>query len=259
MRSFPETQAELSEALAGGLPPRDLTAADRDEIARRFAVYQNNVMASLREALGRRFPVIARLVGEEFAAALFAAFARAHPPHSPLLFEYGTSMPGFLESFSPVRALPYLADVARLELARGQAYHAADAEPVPRSEIATAAARDPADLIFRLHPSVQVLASAHPVYSIWAINQPGAQRRPIASPKPENVLVARVDDEVVTERIDSGDAAFVNAILDGADYAQAAAAGEEHDTGFDPAPALARLIVANLIVGVGTGNGRTSQ
>ena len=51
---------------AGGVP------------SRRFGVYRNNVYASLIDVLAGRFPVVARLVGEEF----FRAMARAYVEQS---------------------------------------------------------------------------------------------------------------------------------------------------------------------------------
>jgi len=256
MSSYAELQADFDAALAAGTPPRDLTAPDPAETARRFAVYQNNVMASLREALGRRFLVVARLVGAEFAAALFAAFARAHPPESPLMFRYGARMPGFLETFPPVRGLPYLPDVARLELARGRAYHAADAVPATAEALAAASDRDPETLVFRLHPSVEVVTSDHPVHSIWAMNQPGATLRPIAAGTPEAALVARTRDRILTERIGPDAADFIAALASGASLAAAAGAARGREADFDPAPALARLIAAGLVTGIETTDGR---
>lgn len=77
-------QADLERAFRAGLwsgrVPDDVTAPAPAEIAARFAVYRNNVRAGLVTALRRRFPVVERLVGAQFAQAMFGEFARAHPP-----------------------------------------------------------------------------------------------------------------------------------------------------------------------------------
>lgn len=243
----PATQPAFRAAIFDGAPPADVTAPDPSEVDRRFAVYRNNVAHSLVEALRRRFPVIERLVGAEFASAMFGAFVRAHPPRSPLMMEYGDRMPGFLETFPPVAGLPYLADMARLELARGVAYHAADAEPLDRTALADAAGRAPETLRLRLHPSVQVLTSSHPVHRIWSMNQPGATPRPLADAGAESVLIARSGLTVLTLPLTAPAARFLTVLLAGGSLAEAgAAAGPD----FDPSEDLARLIGAGLIVDV---------
>ena len=82
---------------------------------KRFSVYRNNVASGLIKALEASFPVIRKLVGDEFFAAMAVVFARAHPPRSRLLAQYGDAFPDFLSRFPPVSHLGYLADVARLE------------------------------------------------------------------------------------------------------------------------------------------------
>lgn len=232
-----------------GLIPADVTARDPSEVERRYAVYRNNVLVGLVEALRQRFPVIERLVGDEFARAMFGAFARAHPPRSPLMMRYGEAMPAFLETFPPVGRLPYLADVARLEIARGAAYHAADAAPIGTERLAALAAADPDDLRLELHPGTQVLRSRFPVHSIWAANQPGAEKRRIVMDAGEAALVGRRGLGVVTRRLSVGGATFVEALLGGASFGAAAGAAIGADPEFDASVELARLISDRLIVG----------
>ena len=55
---------------------------------------------------------------------------RATPPTSPLLFEYGRDFPDFIERYEHAQSMPWLADVARIERAWLDAYHAADAQPL---------------------------------------------------------------------------------------------------------------------------------
>jgi len=92
-------------------------------------------MAGLGKALKSRFPVVEKIVGEEFFAAMTRVFVKAQPPRSPLLATYGDDFPDFIATFEPARGLPYLADVARLEATRTRSYHAATSRPSARSTL----------------------------------------------------------------------------------------------------------------------------
>ncbi|MFW5654694.1 MAG: putative DNA-binding domain-containing protein, partial [Roseicyclus sp.] len=148
----------------GAPPPPGLTDGRGRPAGRRFDVYRNNVCASLAEALRAAFPAVATLVGEEFFRAMAHVFLRADPPADPRLQLWGGAFPGFLARFEPVAHLPYLADVARLELGLRQSYHAADAAPLPLGDLDAA---EVLDLRPRVAPATLVLASRFPVLSIW--------------------------------------------------------------------------------------------
>ena len=242
--------AVFRAGLSGGALPEGVTAVGEAE--RRFAVYRNNVAHSLTEALGRRFPVVARLVGAEFFRAMARVFIAQHPPASPVLLDWGAAFPGFLEGFPPVAGLPYLPGVARIERARGRAYHAADAAPV--SPAALAGARSPEALRLRLPPSVSLVASDWPIASIWAANQPGADPGAMRASGPEVALILRDRAlEVPVRALAPGDAALVTALLAGQALGPAALQAQLAEPGHDPAAVLAYLMQAGAIIGVEEG------
>jgi hypothetical protein len=167
-------------------PPPGLTDAQGRPAGRRFDVYRNNVAASLGDALATGFPVISKLLGEEFFRAMAGVFLRAHPPGDPRLQLWGAKFPGFLARFDPVAHLPYLPDMARLELGLRQSYHAADATPLP------IAGRDPAEVLAlrpRLAPATLILRSRFPVLTIWQKNTGRPDLR--ITWRPQDVLIAR--------------------------------------------------------------------
>ncbi len=107
---------------------------------RRYGVYRNNVTVSLIDALAAVYPATRRITGPDFFRAMARLHVRATPPSSPLLFEYGRGFPAFIAGYEHARPMPWLADVARIERAWLDAYHAADAEPLAaESRRATAA------------------------------------------------------------------------------------------------------------------------
>ncbi|OYU14108.1 MAG: DUF2063 domain-containing protein [Alphaproteobacteria bacterium PA4] len=176
----------------------------------RFAIYQRNHVSSLVAALARTFPVVKRLVGDDFFAAMAARFVLQAPPRSRIIAEYGGDFAAFVAAFEPAETLPYLADVARLEHARVAAFHAADHEGFDldgEGAIAAALTRRIA-----LHPSATLLASPHPVLGLWQANQretPGA----VARWAPETLIIHRDGDAIAHSPLDDFAAEFVTTLL----------------------------------------------
>lgn len=248
MPAHPDVLTAFAAGLAMGALPAGITAHSADEVSRRFGVYRNNVAVGLTDALAQRFPVIGRLVGAEFFGAMAQVYLAAHPPKSPVLLEWGQTFPDFLLTFLPVAAYPYMADVARIEVARGQAYHAADADAIAPERIA-AAAHDPGRITLTLHPSVQVLHLSHPGVTIWTANQPDAGAKPLTLVGSEIALVLRDRNlQVPVVAIDPGDAALIQAIQKSETLMAAAQNGAFAQPGHDPQPILVRLMQAGVFV-----------
>jgi hypothetical protein len=247
--AHPDTITAFAAALKGGPPPSFLTAHAPEEVVRRLSVYRNNVATSLSEALAARFPVIQRLVGDDFFAAMARLFAETHRPQSPVLSVWGDSFPTFLETFPPLVSWPFMADVARIEYARGVAFHAADARPIDPTRLAAA---DPATLCLALHPSVMLLRLTHPAVSIWARHQPGGDQLPTGS-GPESALILRDPTFAVHVRaLDVGDAALIAALIDGATLGAAALAAQSAAPGHNPQLILVDLMRLGAITEPGT-------
>jgi len=186
---------------------------------KRFDVYRNNVVVSLTDALGVAFPVVRKLVGEANFRVLARAFLAVHPPASPRLMLWGDALPRFIESFEPARSLGYLPDVARLEQALRESYHAADAAPFDPAALAGLSPDEIMALRLCLAPSVRLLASPWPVLSIWRYNtSPGAPKPVMAA---EEVLVSRPGFDPEPAALPEGGAAFLGAIDRGASLGEA--------------------------------------
>lgn len=236
-------QARFAAALLRPDPhcPPGLRTHNGSDPGARFDVYRNNVVSSLVGALADTFPVTRQLVGDEFFGAMARRFVLEQPPLSPLLCEYGDEFAGFVESFAPAASLPYLADMARLERARVQAYHADDAPALSAGEIAPFLS-DPRALALshvEFHPSARLVQSDHAVVSLWAAHQGHGEIERVDPSSPEAALVLREGDDAAVVRVPPAAAAFIRALMDGAALADAAAAP---DPPFDLAASLAILI-----------------
>jgi hypothetical protein len=240
-------QTDFAAALldADRRPPTELMAAD---IGERFAVYRNNVVSGLSRALAAGFPATEAIVGPEFFAAMAAIYVRVLPPTSPVLLHYGASLPEFLARFAPAAELSYLADVARLELAYTQAFHAADAAPLPADRLGSIAAEGLGVVRVALHPSLQILRSAHPVATIWAMNTGRAPLGEIEDWTAQDVLLLRPHYDTVAIPLAPGEAEFLLQLQAGASMAEAAAAALQDAADFDLATALAALFTRGAVI-----------
>lgn len=210
---------------------------------KRFSVYRNNVASSLTRALEAAFPTVRMLVGEEFFAAMAVVFLRAHPPRSRMLMLYGDEMAGFLERFPPVAHLGYLPDVARVDQAMRESYHAADSVPLPESDFQRLIGADIANLKLHLAPSLRVVRSRWPVVSIWVANHEGGA---VVGSAPEDAVILRPEFDPRPNRLPAGAAVFLAGLQRGQSLGEAVEAAGEMDL---PAT-LALLIQGRAIAGV---------
>ncbi len=227
--------------------PRSVTSHNFRTPAKRFGVYRNNVVAGLVNALRLQFPIVEKIVGEDFFAAMARIYAITHPPRSPLLMLYGDTFADHIATFEPASALPYLPDVARLEIARSRAYHAADTEPFDPTRLQGLGPRELRHIRVALHPSAQIIRSRHPMVTIWAMNSGEAELRAIEDEGPEDALVARPRLEVEVRWLPPGGAAFLQALSAGDALGTAAESAGRDNSQFDFTVNLAGLIRSSVI------------
>lgn len=170
--------------------PEGLTDGHDRPAGRRYGVYRNNVTVSLREALVAGFPSIVSLIGRENFDHVARAYLRQSPPVSPLMMHYGADFPAFLATVEQLAPLPYLSDVARIDVAMRQSYHAADSTGI---DPAALQALDEDRLLktrFGFALSMILLRSTRPIGSIWHYTLRGGEK---PTGNPEDVLILRAE------------------------------------------------------------------
>ena len=218
----PALSGEIAAGIVGG----------RIAPERRLAIYRTNTFASLRRVLEGAFPATRRLLGSERFAGIARAFVRAAPPDRPQLVAYGAGFPGFLQRRPEAAAVAYVTDVARLEWAREEAYYATDASPLTPAALTMIPIERYPELRFRLHPTVRLLRSAGPVYTLWQAARAGSADGPRAETvngRPEQVLVLRPEMTVTTRPIAAADLVLLEALGSGRPLAEAAARAQAAD------------------------------
>jgi hypothetical protein len=146
----------------------------------------------------------------------------------------------------------YLGDVARLERAVLEALHAADAAPLAPAVLADLGERA-ATAVFTPHPSVRLVASPHPIASLWEGHR-GGEGPVRVEARAESVLVTRPAAQVLVHRLEPAAGRFVAELLAGADAAGAAAAALAADPDFDPLTGWGPLLAGGALAAVHLGD-----
>ena len=253
MLALAELQSRIRDTVLGASADalKGVVADDRLGYARRLNVYRNNTTILLREALAANFPVTQALVGEDFFANLARAYMRTHPPRGPCLFEYGDTFADFIAAFPGAQDLAYLADQARLEWARVEAYHADDAPALDAALLANVAPEDYERLTFAIHPTTRIVASCYPIHAIWDLHQ-GPDDQPENATVNlgvggEDVLITRPALDVQVIVLGPGEAAFIYDLTDGATLGGAFARAQGAADGFDAGHALTTLLTSGAL------------
>ena len=246
--------------------------------ARRFAVYRNNVAVGLIGALEARFPVSRRIAGDDLFRAMARTFARTHKPRSPVMIAYGAEFPDFAAAYlaaaetepdptptplevtqgscangiDPVRrGLASLPDVARLENAWVEAYHAEDIAVATIGDLAALDADCLPNTRIAFHPAARLLRFATPAASVWASAQSCDQRAASTEAIGEDALITRPDCDVRVRVLPPFGYDFALSLRAGATLVEAVAA--VNDPTFDFGPHLVGLVESGAVASIITG------
>lgn len=165
--------------IPGGETPAGLSTWNGSDPAQRFAIYRNNVLVSLREALADTFPALRDHLGQAMFDQIALTYLCQNPPHSVMLAAYGDTFPDWLAGHSECGRLPsWAADLARLERAYVDSFHAADA---PIASIADwqqllSDEQTLANCRPTLHPAVRLVTVSHDILPLWSASMQAAQQ-----------------------------------------------------------------------------------
>lgn len=218
--------------------------------AKRYDVYRNNVTVSLIDALAAVFPATMRITGADFFRAMARFHVRATPPTSPLLFEYGRDFPEFIERYEYAASMPWLGDVARIERAWLDAYHADDVDPLSPGTLASIPAEQLTDTVLTPHPAARIVRSRFPAVTIFAANRSEDPVGRIEATEPEDALVTRPNLEVIVRRLPPGGAVFLMRLLAGEPLGAAAETALSDCLAFDLSANIAGMLEAGTFCAI---------
>ncbi len=223
--------------------------------SRRLDIYRNNVFYSLGSALGDLYPVVKKLTGADFFNATASVYLHKHPPRRAAMVDFGEEFPDFLQQFEHTVSLPWLADVARLELMWHQSFHATDLDSLGVNEFAAIPVDELVTIRLAVHPSIRLLVSRYPILQIWEANQDGhADDESIdLDAGGEAVCIYRYNNEVLLTKQDLPSCILLMALGEGETLGDAASAAQAIAPDYTPTIFFAQCINAGYFTNITRG------
>jgi len=184
--------------------------------AERVGIYARMFLDRQVEVLQETFPKVAAALGSDGFREIAARYVLAHPSEHPDLGQLGRRFAAFLER-------PDLADLARLEWARGEVFDEREAPALSAEEFARLA-QDPDAFMhhsIRLIPALRLLRLEHDVGPLWEGSAKAAGARP------SSLVVWRAGFEVYHVEVDPDEARAVQLAAEGAALADVCGALDE--------------------------------
>lgn len=208
------------------------------EPAARLRIYRHSCHEIQTGALRTSYPAVSALVGEAFFEQTARGYRAAYPSHSGNLQAFGQHLADYLTTLPAVHALPYLADVARLEWLRQESALSGGVQTLSAHCLAQTG----------LHPSVRLLASDYPVLTIWRYAMQPATEPLALADTGERVVLWRDDDQVAMAPLDPASFACIETVARGRALADAYQAGRARDPDFDFAACIESFVDRGLLL-----------
>lgn len=192
----------------------------------RLDIYQNNTVFGLTDILANAFPVLKKIVGDEFFKTIARYYIKSHPQSSGNRHSFGRALAEFLTEFKAAASLPYLRDVAALEWAYFQAALSEDASPLDFETLTAGMSADPA-FVLAVHPSVHIVPQTFNALDIWQQHQK-EDVGPVELKSDSHQLVVwrGPDDSVLMRRASDAFTALIGQSQKGVSFAEAMAIAE---------------------------------
>ena len=250
MPALRDLQAAFAAHLAGEDRPDLMGAVVGDTIpaVARLRIHRHHVTHSLVTALAATFPTVQAIVGENFFQSMARTFVAQDLPQQPVLAEYGAGFPAYVAGYGPAAALPYLADVARLDWALNLAFHSPVSARLAAEDLAGMAPDRLLGLRLALAAGSTLLQSPYPIDRIWHAAQPGGTTETVALEEgPASVIVLRRTDDAAFASLGPAEMAFAHVLDRGGTLEDGAEAGFAVDSAFDLTTTFARLLALQAI------------
>jgi hypothetical protein len=211
------------QALAPGGLANVIASDDRLSAAERVDIYANMYFYRILDVLKEDFPATLAVLGAERFHNLVTGYLIEYPPAHFSISNAGNHLADFLRHHPLGGEFPFLADLALLERALIDVFHAPDAVPLDAEQMRAIAPADWPSFELKLEPAHQIIDLQWDVATILKVILKGME--PSQAPSPPHradlaMLVWRKRNMVFYRPIDAAERGELEALAKGSTFAE---------------------------------------
>ena len=205
-----QCQLEFADALTNDTPFTEWVVEDAN-----LTLYRNNTRSSLLHTLTATYPLLIKLLGEDYFNYAAQTYVEHYPSRSSNLHDYGRYFGHFLKTFAPITEFPYLPTMTEFEWICHRLHFASDAQALDMRLLADITPTDYDRLYFELHPASHLLASDYPIMDIVSFCQKEPDAPLNLAKGPHYLHIIRRHLEIILVPLTHCDFVFLQTLQDG--------------------------------------------
>ncbi|MFW7379612.1 MAG: putative DNA-binding domain-containing protein [Oligoflexus sp.] len=199
----------------------EISPSDTMDGAERLQIYRDMFEARVIDALIDDYPLLHSLLGCSRFEDLALAYIQEYPSRSFTLENLGDHFPVFMDSQN-LTDRPFGADLARLEFAITQAFHAKDTALLQTDRLQMAEIDQWLDCVLKPVPSLKLLRCQYDVNALYSAYQEDALPEEPALPTAETlIMVWKFQDHIWRLELDAISFSFLQSLSAGASLGEA--------------------------------------
>lgn len=208
------------KALTPGGLEHLIASDDRLSAHERLEIYANAYFFRLLDVFKEDYPALLAVIGDTNFHNLITGYLIDYPPTAPSVIHAGRHLPEFLRTHPMRERWPFLADLATLERATLEVFHAADAPPLSHEAARAIPPQNWPAIRFQLHPGAKLLDLAWAVDPLLrAVAASAAWRTP--AHRGTWILVWRTKSQVQYREVERAEYLALQLATNGATFAEA--------------------------------------
>jgi hypothetical protein len=217
----------------------------------RINIYADAYFYRLLECLKEEFPATLAVVGPNEFADLVRGYLVWRPPTEPSIFYAGCYLAEFLRNHSLAERWPFIAELARLERATLESFHAADILTLSDEIMRRIPAEQWPAIELRAHPSVEILCGEWRVSDVLSAVE-SSEKWGAPPHQPTTLMVWRQGMHVHYRNLEDAERSALAILREGGSFAAICealvAAGSESDQVALIGKLLARWLADGIVV-----------
>src|SRR3990167_4273996 len=186
-----------------------------------LCIYRNNILSGIIHALHDTYPLLVKLLGDDFFRQTAKDYYKHYPSRSGNLHEYGEYMSAFLANYQPVSHLPYLSEVAQFEWFCHTLFFAATPQASNMLSLTDISPDQYHKLHLVLHPVSQLMKCRSPLLQIIDLCNRELNETIDMHAGGVHVLIIRKELDISLMPLDENEFIFLSALIEHQSVAKA--------------------------------------